>query len=121
MSDIWHDDDDGGEHHVNETSKLEQSHYNAGYLEGITVSKEQFLQKGFDEEYPVGAKIGLKVGNIVGKLQGLGLIDLEVKALRELSLQTLFSEEYFDPVSVEPKYTGEHPLVAKWQALVDAM
>lgn len=123
MSDVWHDDEDNHQahtnQHVSDLAKLEQIHHNAGYLEGITASKEEYLQQGFDAEYPVGADIGLKVGRIIGKLQGLGLVDLEVKALKELSLEALFSAKYFDQESVKPTYEAEHPLISKWTALVD--
>ncbi|KAF2503102.1 hypothetical protein BU16DRAFT_555125 [Lophium mytilinum] len=58
---------------------IRRSHNNAGYREGISVSKEKFIQEGFDEGYALGACIGQKVGYILGVLEGI------VTALRRTS------------------------------------
>ncbi|KAF2787565.1 hypothetical protein K505DRAFT_329596 [Melanomma pulvis-pyrius CBS 109.77] len=41
------------------------------YREGLSNSKGQFVQEGFDEGYSLGADIGQRVGYILGVLQGL--------------------------------------------------
>ncbi|KAL8718110.1 MAG: hypothetical protein Q9225_004716 [Loekoesia sp. 1 TL-2023] len=51
--------------------RLRSIHVTNGYREGIASSKEQALQPGFDEVYPLGAILGLRVGYILGVLEGL--------------------------------------------------
>src|ERR1700743_1503923 len=43
----------------------------AGYRDGISVSKEKFIQEGFDEGFLLGAEIGLAVGYIHGCMEHL--------------------------------------------------
>ncbi|KAF2867283.1 hypothetical protein BDV95DRAFT_503146 [Massariosphaeria phaeospora] len=40
------------------------------YREGLSNSKGQFVQEGFDEGYSLGAELGQRVGYILGVLQG---------------------------------------------------
>ena len=54
-----------------EIPRLRETHTTAGYREGLAASKDQSLQPGFDEGYPLGAEFGLKVGWILGVLQGI--------------------------------------------------
>ncbi|KAL9577434.1 MAG: hypothetical protein Q9212_006366 [Teloschistes hypoglaucus] len=51
--------------------RLRSIHVTNGYREGITTAKEQALQPAFDEAYPLGASLGLRVGYILGILEGL--------------------------------------------------
>ncbi|KAL8727934.1 MAG: hypothetical protein Q9181_005516 [Wetmoreana brouardii] len=51
--------------------RLRSTHVTNGYREGIASSKDQALQPGFDEAYPLGAILGLKIGYILGMLEGL--------------------------------------------------
>ncbi|EEA19443.1 essential protein Yae1, putative [Talaromyces marneffei ATCC 18224] len=50
---------------------LRRQHVTAGYRDGITASKSEHVQRGFDAGYPVGAQFGLRVGTILGILEGL--------------------------------------------------
>lgn len=129
--DIWADDDDdtssAGHFHqqVGELPKLEREHHNAGYLDGITAFKESYLQEGFDSGYPLGAVVGLEVGEILGTLQGLGMPQLERVAKGELSPEQLFSDKYYDEKDAlaRPKFNAEegHPEVARWKAQVNSL
>lgn len=109
---------------VGEIPKLRREHHTAGYLAGITASKDSHLQPGFDSGYPLGAEIGLQVGQILGTLQGLGLVDLERVAKGELSPELLFSNKYYREKEVDelarPKYSEAdgHPEVVRWKAKV---
>jgi hypothetical protein len=75
-----------------------------GYREGISHSKPQFAQSGFDEGYPLGARIGLALGRILGKLRGLTVLfpgDAELSrtlqlAEEEMGKETVFSELFWD-------------------------
>lgn len=58
---------------------LRRQHVTAGYRDGISFSKSEHVQRGFDSGYPVGAQIGLRVGTVLGILEGL-LAGLESKA-----------------------------------------
>ncbi|KAL8703262.1 MAG: hypothetical protein Q9201_003543 [Fulgogasparrea decipioides] len=51
--------------------RLRSIHVTNGYREGIASSKDQALQPGFDEAYPLGAILGLRIGYILGTLEGL--------------------------------------------------
>lgn len=51
--------------------RLRAAHSTAGYRDGISLSKESFLQPGFDEGYSLGAVFGLRVGYVLGILDGL--------------------------------------------------
>ncbi|KAL8656966.1 MAG: hypothetical protein Q9226_002382 [Calogaya cf. arnoldii] len=51
--------------------RLRAIHSTEGYREGISHAKHQTAQPGFDEAYPLGAIMGLRVGYIIGLLEGL--------------------------------------------------
>lgn len=51
------------------TSHIERKHNNAGYLDGITASKQDFLQEGFNSSYSHGAEMGLEAGYLLGLVQ----------------------------------------------------
>lgn len=128
--DIWAEDDDdyslndtmpssGQSHNVGDIPKLRREHHNAGYLEGISTTKEKYLQEGFDFGYPSGATIGLQVGQILGTLQGLGLHDVERVARRELGPDQLFSHKFYDEKDelAKAKFIEAegHPEVIRWR------
>lgn len=50
--------------------RLRSVHVTNGYREGLSASKEQHVQAGFDEGYSLGAELGLKVGWVLGVLEG---------------------------------------------------
>lgn len=111
MNDIW--DEDAEE--PSNTRKVEREHSNAGYLAGVTKAKEQNHQPGFDEGYSEGAEIGLRAGRIIGTFQALGLKDMELMALKELTPRDLFSYEYYNK-EAKPLFDGSnHPLILKWE------
>lgn len=51
--------------------RLRATHSTAGYRNGISTAKTQWLQPGFDEGYSLGAVLGLRAGYILGVLEGL--------------------------------------------------
>ena len=51
--------------------RLRAIHSTEGYREGISHAKHQAAQPGFDEAYPLGAIMGLRVGYILGVFEGL--------------------------------------------------
>lgn len=59
---------------LNETSEiplLRRQHITSGYRDGVASAKSGSIQAGFDEGYPVGANLGLRVGIVLGSLEGL--------------------------------------------------
>ncbi|KAI4210408.1 MAG: hypothetical protein LQ351_006775 [Letrouitia transgressa] len=54
---------------VSDIPHLRSTYITAGYREGISASKDPALQPGFDEAYPLGATLGLRVGYILGVLE----------------------------------------------------
>ncbi|CBX94807.1 hypothetical protein LEMA_P118100.1 [Plenodomus lingam JN3] len=71
------------------------------YREGLANNKGQYLQAGFDEGYALGASLGLRVGWILGVLQGFEAawkgvderVFEEVRGLRELAQKELGLQE----------------------------
>ncbi|OJD21973.1 hypothetical protein ACJ73_06687 [Blastomyces percursus] len=50
---------------------LRRQHVTAGYRDGISMTKGEHVQRGFDGGFPVGAELGLRVGTVLGVLEGL--------------------------------------------------
>ena len=135
--------------HPSDVRRLQQEHATAGYRDGITVAKATSIQAGFDEGFGLGATIGARIGKLLGLLEGIAAaLTLEKNAVAataqklleeargELSVQKVFSPEYWD-VDGTWKYkvpgadgdeanaafadvAGAHPLVQKWEAIVAA-
>lgn len=123
--------------------RLRSTHTTAGYRAGISVSKTQSLQPGFDEGYSLGGVFGLRVGYIVGALEGIWaaydtqsgeksrLSNILNQARHELRIEKVFAPEYWDKDGVWTyEVTGEqhevtfeevaqqHPVVRKWDERV---
>lgn len=50
---------------------LRRQHVTAGYRDGITTSKGQYVQDGFDAGFPVGGQLGIRAGTVLGILEGV--------------------------------------------------
>lgn len=50
---------------------LRRQHVTAGYRDGVSVSKGEHVQEGFDAGFPIGAQLGMRAGTILGILEGL--------------------------------------------------
>lgn len=50
---------------------LRRQHVTAGYRDGISTSKGQHVQRGFDAGFSVGAQLGMRAGTILGVLEGI--------------------------------------------------
>ena len=117
--------------------RLRSVHVTNGYREGLSASKEQHVQAGFDEGYALGAELGMKVGWLMGVLEGVskavgggggapatgsddgqdgdGRVSRDearrelVLAEEELAMRRLFGEEFFggDGVWIYPVPGGE--------------
>ena len=105
--DIWSDDDTK----LIPQNDIIRSHYKKGYVDGITQAKESSLQQGFDDGYPEGAKLGIKVGEILANLinqckdrnrQGDDDDDDDEQLVRfneakkELNIVNVLKKSYFD-------------------------
>jgi hypothetical protein len=114
------------------------------YREGLSNSKGQYVQEGFDEGFSLGANLGLLVGHILGVLQGFtmalqghdevrwkearALWDGAQKdlAIEELLGRTWVSEEGIWNWDVEGKdeevtfkeVADQHPVVKQWMRVV---
>ena len=130
--------------HPSDISRLRATHSTAGYRAGITTSKEQSLQPGFDEGYSLGAVFGLRVGYILGALEGLctahphesaerkELAQLMKAAREQLTIEKIFGREWWGEDGIwryEVQGTEEevtfhkvvdaHPLVKSWAERVE--
>lgn len=110
-----------------EIRKLRSVHSKRGYLDGITSAKEDNLQAGFDESFPLGAQYGIDVGKILGGLQMLVSIygdeDPELReqmklVQEELRINKVLAKRHFDE-EMNPLDTLA-ALIGKWQAVLDA-
>ncbi|KAL2850720.1 hypothetical protein BJY01DRAFT_125680 [Aspergillus pseudoustus] len=54
-----------------ELPSLRRQHVTAGYRDGISASKAEHVQRGFDGGFPIGAQLGMRAGTILGILEGL--------------------------------------------------
>ncbi|EAT92163.1 protein YAE1 [Parastagonospora nodorum] len=117
------------------------------YREGLSNSKGQYVQEGFDEGYSLGANLGIRVGYILGVLQGFvaawrGSNDNLFKdtkkvydtAQKELAIQELLSQQWVTEEGIwnwevhgvedDPTFrevAEQHPVVRKWTATVESM
>lgn len=124
--------------------RLRGTHSTAGYRDGISTSKEQTLQTGFDEGYSLGATFGLRVGYLLGALEGLCLAHSQESEGRErlgrlvkdaraqLALDKLFGREWWGEDGIW-KYEVQgkeedvtfrevvdaHPLMRRWAEKVE--
>ena len=124
--------------------RLRGTHSTAGYRAGISTSKEQTLQPGFDEGYSLGAVFGLRVGYILGALEGLcfahsqdsegrkRLAQSVKEAKEQLALEKIFGKEWWGEDGIwryevhakEEEVTfrevaNAHPLVKRWVEKVE--
>jgi hypothetical protein len=56
---------------LSDLPSLRRQHVTAGYRDGVSFSKSQHVQRGFDAGFPVGAQFGLRVGTVLGILEGV--------------------------------------------------
>lgn len=54
-----------------ELPSLRRQHVTAGYRDGISASKAEHVQHGFDAGFPVGAQLGMRAGTILGIIEGV--------------------------------------------------
>lgn len=131
--------------------RLRSVHVTSGYRDGISVSKAEHVQHGFDEGFSLGAVIGMKAGFLLGVLEGVvraiqssASIDIQIKqdviakfvtAREELGLQSLFDRQWFGEdgiwkFEVKGKEEEEvtfrdvadaHPLIEKWTLEVEGL
>ncbi|KAJ6157594.1 Essential protein Yae1 N-terminal [Penicillium chermesinum] len=59
----------GGE--PSDLPSLRRQHVTAGYRDGLSKSKGQHVQAGFDGGFPVGAQLGMRAGTVLGILEGI--------------------------------------------------
>lgn len=62
---------------------LRRQHVTAGYRDGVSTSKGEHVQRGFDAGFPVGAQLGMRAGTILGIMEGItrGLEDRSVSGV----------------------------------------
>lgn len=119
--------------------RLRSTHSTAGYRAGISTSKERSLQPGFDQGYSLSAVFGLRVGYILGALEGLysaypqgseereALKKLVKEAREQLAIEKVFGREWWGEDGIwRYEVEGEeeevtfrevvdaHPLVKEW-------
>ncbi|KAL6780571.1 hypothetical protein ACKKBF_B12605 [Auxenochlorella protothecoides x Auxenochlorella symbiontica] len=74
-ADVWGDDSptDAGQLEREWQSRRE-GHYNAGFLEGLEVGKQESVQAGFDSGFMAGAEAGRAWGERAGALLSLSVL-----------------------------------------------
>jgi hypothetical protein len=147
QDDSWHNSRGNAEH--SDIPRLKEKHETEGYRDGVTKGKAESVQAGFDEGYGLGAMLGLRIGKILGLLEGIcgalrseeewkeesGKIEgLWAEAKKELSTGSVFGREWWGEdgiwkFEVEGEgdgkevtfldVAGAHPLVRKWEGIVE--
>ncbi|KAF1982831.1 hypothetical protein K402DRAFT_313371, partial [Aulographum hederae CBS 113979] len=134
---------------LSDIPRLRQVHTTAGYRDGVTMAKTQFIQEGFDEGFQLGAEVGQRVGWLLGLLEGMAtglnaatlkerfeeVIALWAQARQELEMENVFGKEYFgegggwmyELEGVEEEHVTfrdvaeRHPAVARWKGVVEEL
>ncbi|KAF4634681.1 hypothetical protein G7Y89_g3417 [Cudoniella acicularis] len=151
---IWHGNSGNAE--VSDVPRLKEKHETEGYRDGVTKGKAQTVQAGFDEGYGLGAVLGLRIGKILGLLDGIcsavgvglksggtevllgekeRLDKLFASATVELKTESVFARQWwgedgiwkFEVLGegyegmdvVFSDVAGAHPLVTKWERILD--
>jgi hypothetical protein len=115
------------------------------YREGLSNSKGQYVQEGFDEGFSLGANLGLLVGYILGVVQGFsvalqghdearykGAVALWESAQKELAIEELLGTRWVDEEGIWKwdvdgkdeevtfkEVAEQHPTVKKWMETVE--
>jgi Essential protein Yae1, N terminal len=149
-SDIWEDTPDSFEDAdthigrqldiISEVPHVYATHHQAGYREGISVSKTAHLQAGFDEGYLLGAEFGYAIGWLTAAAEALETARRPDSAAlgglqrvgEGLTLRSVYGSEYFDaegkwlyPVAIkegkQPSLQDvvlAHPVIGRYVALL---
>ena len=87
-----------------DSDRLHHTHSTLGYRAGISQSKPAHIQRGFDESYPLGARLGLRVGWLLGVLSSLPQTPAVLKTRQEaelaLSEEKVFGKEWWETEGV---------------------
>ncbi|KAH6671796.1 hypothetical protein B0J14DRAFT_81035 [Halenospora varia] len=145
-----------GNDEVSDIPRLKEKHETEGYRDGVTNGKAQTVQAGFDEGYGLGAVLGLRIGKILGLLEGIcGALGVGVKgnegevfvdekerldtlfaaAKLELKTESVFGKEFWGEDGIWkfeipgegaegkevtfPDVASAHPLVVKWDRIIE--
>ncbi|KAF8471982.1 hypothetical protein BDZ91DRAFT_617088, partial [Kalaharituber pfeilii] len=130
--------------------KLHSQHSTLGYRAAISVSKNKYIQIGFDRGYEFGGKVGLVVGWVRGVAEGLvhvaagGEREREMKGMlkeleMELAVEKVLGREWIDEEGMWKWNIGtwdrdqdeegvdldlvvqSHPVIRKWVNKVTEM
>jgi len=137
----------GGNLEPSDVPRLKEKHETEGYRDGVTKGKAETVQAGFDEGYGLGAVLGLRVGKILGLLEGIWravhagedgerLGDLLAEAKKELKTESVFGRQWWGEDGIWtfevpgeglegkevtfPDVAGAHPLIGKWEQVIEA-
>ena len=143
-SDEPQDSSAGGNEEWSDIPRLREKHETEGYRDGVGQGKATTVQKGFDEGYHLGAVMGLKIGKLLGLLEGIHkalvgvtgederLGKLAKEAREELKTESVFGREWWGEDGIwkfEVKGEGDeevtfedvaaqHPVVVRWEEIV---
>jgi hypothetical protein len=60
-----------GNTEISDIPRLKEKHETEGYRDGVAKGKAETVQGGFDEGYGLGAVLGLRIGKILGIMEGI--------------------------------------------------
>lgn len=109
QDDVWGSDEDVPVH-----ADLQRAHVTQGYLDGLVQAQEAGLQKGFDDGFPQGAALGIRVGQILASLHGTPHFDT---AKKDLNIVKVLDVKYFD----ENLNQTAHELVDRWEGFLNSV
>lgn len=106
--DVWGSDDESLT-----TRDVERTHTKQGYLDGLSNAKESSLQQGFDEGFPKGAGLGIKIGHILSTIKSYDESMFD-QCKRELNITRVLHKKYFDE---HLEITSIHDPIVKWERI----
>ncbi|CAL5866052.1 uncharacterized protein PFLUO_LOCUS259 [Penicillium psychrofluorescens] len=68
---VWNNPDSNATAEPSDLPSLRRQHVTAGYRDGVSASKSEHVQRGFDAGFPVGAQLGMRAGTVLGILEGI--------------------------------------------------
>lgn len=107
-----------------DSNRLHHTHSTLGYRAGISASKPLHVQRGFDESYPLGARLGLRIGWLFGVLSALPQTERVVRTRKEaeveLAEEKVFGKEWWESDGVWKWEVHEHEGDVTLEEVVEA-
>ncbi|KAF7845906.1 hypothetical protein BT93_L0117 [Corymbia citriodora subsp. variegata] len=73
---------------ISDLPAIRRQHMTDGYREGLAIGKARVMQTGFDSGYPLGLSYALRIGKLLGVLEGVigckGVVEREMSEIQKM-------------------------------------